>query len=125
MFVSAFALLALVLAVVGLYGVMAYVVTLRTREFGIRTALGGDRRSIVALILRDGLTTVGIGAAVGIAAALAAARLLAGLLQGVTPRDPLTFAGAAGALLLASVAACLIPARRAGRINPVEALRME
>jgi predicted permease len=125
LFTAAFAALALILAVLGMYGIMAYAVTLRTREIGIRAALGGRRRDILALLVHEGLTTAVIGTALGTAAAVAASRILAGLLYGVTSRDPATFVGAAGVLLLASTAACLVPARRAMMINPVEALRAE
>lgn len=122
---SAFALLAAVLAVLGMYGVMAYTVSLRTREFGIRVALGGSRRAIIRLILAQGLTTAAIGTLVGILTAIAGARILGGLLHGLPARDPATFAAAAGVLLAASAAACLVPARRATRVAPMDALRIE
>jgi predicted permease len=125
MFTAAFAVLALILAVLGMYGIMAYAVTLRTREIGIRAALGGSRRDILGLVVHEGMTTAVIGTALGTVAAVAASRVLAGLLYGVTTRDPATFVGAAAVLLLASAAACVVPARRAITINPVEALRSE
>jgi predicted permease len=124
-FTAAFAALALILAVLGMYGIMAYAVTLRTREIGIRAALGGGRGDILGLVVREGLTTAVIGTVLGAAAAVAATRILAGLLYGVTTRDPATFVGATVVLLIASTAACLVPARRAMMINPVEALRTE
>jgi predicted permease len=124
-FTAAFAVLALVLAVLGMYGIVAYAVTLRTREIGIRAALGGGRADILGLVLREGLTTAVIGTALGAIVAVAATRILAGLLYGVTTRDPATFVGAAATLLIASTAACLVPARRATMINPVDALRAE
>jgi ABC-type antimicrobial peptide transport system permease subunit len=125
LFTAAFAVLALILAVLGMYGIMAYAVTLRTREIGIRAALGGGRGDILGLVVREGLTTAVIGTALGAAVAVAATRILAGLLYGVTTRDPATFVGATVVLLIASTAACLVPARRAMMINPVEALRAE
>lgn len=125
LFTSAFAMLALVLAVLGMYGVLAYTVTLRTRELGIRAALGGTRASILALVLVDGLTTAVAGTAFGVAIALVAARLLASVLYGVSPHDPMAFIAAVTVLLAASVAACLVPARRATRVDPVAALRAE
>ncbi len=123
--IGAFALLALALAALGMYGLVAYAVTLRTREIGIRAALGGSRGTIVGLVLGDGLRTAAIGIFAGAAMAMAGARLLSGLLYGVTARDPVTFTSAAVVLLAVSAAACLVPARRATRISPVEALRAD
>jgi putative ABC transport system permease protein len=124
-FTTAFALLALVLSALGVYGIVAYSVALRTRELGIRAALGGKRADIVRLVLSEGLVTAVAGTAIGAVLAILSSRLLTKLLVGVTPRDPATFAAAAGVLLAVSVAACLIPARRATRISPVDALRSE
>lgn len=124
-FTSAFATLALILAALGMYGTLAYTVTLRTRELGIRAALGGSRATILAFVLRDGLRTAFVGAMVGVAVAALASRLLGAVLYGVSPHDPVAFAGALAVLLGASAAACLVPARRAMRIQPVEALRAE
>jgi putative ABC transport system permease protein len=124
-FVTAFAALALVLAALGVYSIMAYAVTARRREFGIRTALGARSGSVLALVLRQGMAMAIAGTVVGLLVAAWATRVLAGLLVGVAPRDPVTFAVTAIVLLGASCAACLIPARRATRVDPVEALRAE
>ena len=124
-FTAAFAMLALVLAVLGIYGIVAYSVTLRTRELGIRAALGGMPGDIIRLMLNEGLRTAVIGTAIGALFAVVGARLLTKLLFGVTADDPATLIAAALVLLAASTAACLIPARRATRINPVDALRSE
>jgi predicted permease len=124
-FTATFALLALVLAVLGIYGVVAYSVTLRTRELGIRAALGGSRANIIRLVLSDGLRIATAGTAVGLVFAVLGSRLLARLLYGVSPHDPTTYAAAAAVLLSASAGAALIPANRATRIDPVDALRSE
>jgi len=117
--------LALLVAAIGLYSVMSYTVVQRTREFGIRAALGASARQIVRSVLRDGLAIVVLGMAVGALAALFAGKLLAPLLYQTSPRDLLVFVVVSGTLLLASVAAVLIPARRATRVDPVVALRSE
>ena len=122
---GAFALLALVLAVLGIYGIVAYSVALRTRELGIRAALGGKRGDIVRLVVSEGLRIAIVGTAIGAVLAAIGARLLTKVLYGVTAHDPGTFALAVLLLLGASAAACLVPAGRATRINPVEALRSE
>ena len=119
------ALLAALLAALGLYGVLAYVVARRTREIGIRIAIGGERPDILRLIVGQGLRLTVIGGAIGIVAALIAARWVASLLYGVTAHDPLTFVGVIVLLALVSGAACYIPARRATRVDPMVALRYE
>jgi predicted lysophospholipase L1 biosynthesis ABC-type transport system permease subunit len=124
-FLAGFGGLALLLAAVGLYGVLAYTVGQRTREIGIRMALGAGRKGVFALVLRHGLTLTAIGVAVGLAGALAATRLLSRLLVGVSPTDPLTFALVAVALTAVAALACALPARRAMRIDPAVALRYE
>jgi putative ABC transport system permease protein len=117
-----FGLLALVLACVGLYGVMSYSVGQRTREIGLRMALGAGRGDVLGLVLRQGLTLVGAGVVLGVAGALAASRLVRTLLF-QSPSDPLSFIGASGALIAVAVLASLVPARRASRVDPVITLR--
>ncbi len=119
------ALLAALLAALGLYGVLSYVVARRTREIGIRMALGGQRADILRLVLGQGAQLTVIGGVVGIIAALALARLMSSLLFGVRANDPLTFIAVAVLLAIVSGAACYIPARRAVRVDPIVALRYE
>jgi len=114
---------ALVLAAIGIYGVIAFGVTQRVREFGIRQALGADRGSILSLVLGHGLKTAGAGIVLGVATAWALARYLATLLYGVTPHDAGVFAGVPLVLLAVALAACYVPARRATRIDQLVALR--
>jgi len=118
-----FAVLALLLASAGIYGVVSYSVARRTREIGIRMALGAEPAGVRALVLRQGMTPVLVGLALGLAAALALSRVLSTLLYQVSPTDPLIFAAAPLALALAALAACYVPALRATRIDPVSALR--
>lgn len=120
-----FALTALLLSAIGIYGVISYAVSERTHEFGIRQALGAQPAGILKMVLRQGLTLALAGAAAGLIGGLIVARLMAGLLYGVKPADPLTFAGVTLLLLLVALAACFIPARRAMRVDPMVALRYE
>jgi predicted permease len=120
-----FGALALTLAAVGLYGVMAYAVAQRTREVGIRMALGARRLDVVGMIVREALVPVLFGIAIGTAGALAAARVISSLLFGVAPRDPLSFILAVCGMLAVALAAAAIPARRASRVEPAIALRYE
>jgi putative ABC transport system permease protein len=122
---SSFAALALLLAAVGVYGVIAYTVRQRTRELGIRLALGAQAGDVLRLILRQGLKLTLIGVALGLTAALALTRWMESLLFGVRPADPLTFGVIALVLLLVAICACWIPARRATRVDPLIALRSE
>ena len=123
--VALFALAALLLAGLGIYGVISYIVSERTHEIGIRLALGAERRSILQMVLRQGLGLAIAGAAVGLIGALIVSHLMRGLLYGVRPTDPLTFAGVALLLIAVAMLACYIPARRAIRVNPLVALRYE
>jgi putative ABC transport system permease protein len=120
-----FAGVGLVLVAVGVYSVIAYTVSRQTHEIGIRMALGASRGDVIGMVLRMGLWLVAIGLAVGLAASLAANKVLASELWGVSARDPLTFAAVALVVLIAGVAACWFPARRATRVDPMIALRFE
>ena len=120
-----FGLLGLVLAAAGIYGVVAYLVTLRTREFGIRMALGADRSRVLRMVMGRGATLVGLGLTIGIAGAAAVTRVLRGSLYGVTSTDPITFGAMALLLAAVALAACAIPARRAALVDPAVALRAE
>ncbi|HYT19195.1 MAG TPA: FtsX-like permease family protein [Candidatus Polarisedimenticolia bacterium] len=120
-----FASFALILAAVGIYGLIAYSITQRTQELGIRIALGAQRRDVLRLVLRQGTRLTLFGLALGVAAALGITRLMTSLLFGTSPTDPLTFAGVAGLLVFVALLACFIPARRATRIDPLVALRYE
>lgn len=118
-----FALTALLLAGIGVYGTISYIVSERTRDIGIRIALGAQRKTILHMVLSQGLTLALIGAAMGLAGALIVSHLMAGLLYGVSASDPLTFISLTAVLVLVALAACYIPARRAMRVDPIVALR--
>jgi len=122
---GSFALVALLLASLGLYGVVAYAVAQRTREIGVRVALGADRRRVLRFVLRGGVRLAAAGLAVGVPLAWATTRLLTGLLLGGSAADPVTFVGAAGLLAAVALLATYVPARRAARIEPMVALRYE
>jgi ABC-type antimicrobial peptide transport system permease subunit len=122
-FASIFAVLALVLAATGIYGVVAYRTQLRTHEIGIRVALGAGRSDVLKLVLSQGLKLTGIGLVLGLALALGLTRLFAGLLYGVTATDPMTVVSVVAILGAIAVLACYLPALRATRLNPVTAMR--
>jgi macrolide transport system ATP-binding/permease protein len=122
---AAYGLLALVVAALGLYGVTAYAVARRTREIGVRMALGADRSRVLADVLRGALAQTGLGLLIGVPLALVATGALASLLFGVTARDPMVFAQASLVLLLSAAVAAVLPARRAASIDPARALRTD
>ena len=122
---AGFAAATLLLAAIGLYGVIAYNVAQRTREVGIRMALGAQQRDVLGLVLRRGLVLTGMGVAIGVATAVASGRLLRGLLFGVGPTDAATLAGVTVLLTTVAMLATYLPARRAARIDPLVALRYE
>ena len=122
---SGFSMVALVLAGVGIYGVLAYSVTERTRELGVRAALGADSARIIALVLKTGARPVVGGLVIGVAGALALTGLLKSLLFGIGPRDPLTFIVVPCLLAAVALIAAYLPARRAARLDPMDALRAE
>jgi putative ABC transport system permease protein len=120
-----FAGAALALAAFGTYGVVSYAVTRRRAEMGIRIALGAQRGDVLRMVLRQGMAPVFVGLGAGVIAALAIGQYVASLLFQISPRDPVAFAAAAVTLLSVSAAACLIPARRATRLSPIDALRFD
>ena len=122
---STMGLLGLVLAVVGIYSVVSYAAAQRTQEIGIRVAMGASPHDILKMVLRQGLTVVGVGVAVGLALAFAGTRVMSDLIIGIKPTDPLTFAVVVGLLTAIALFACWVPARRATRIDPLVALRYE
>jgi putative ABC transport system permease protein len=123
--IGTFALLALMLAMVGVFGVLAYSVQQRTREFGVRMALGASGMNVLGLVIGNASRVIGTGIVIGLALAFAFARSVASFLFGVEPRDPVTFASVAGVLVLTAMIACAVPALRAVRVDPVEAFRSE
>jgi len=122
---SAFGVLALALATIGIYGLQAYDVSRRTREIGIRMALGARAADVGIMILKGGARTIAWGLTIGLLAAAGVGKLVSGLLFRAQPYDPLILAAAAFILTTATVAACLVPARRATRVQPLDALRAE
>jgi putative ABC transport system permease protein len=120
-----FGAIALLLAAIGIYGLMSYSVAQSTHDIGVRVALGADRRDILSLVVARGMKLAGVGLVIGVAGAFAASRLLAQLLFGVKPTDPLTYALVTAALALIAFLACYVPARRAMRVEPMIALRAE
>lgn len=122
---GAFAVVAIVLAAVGVHGVLSYVVSRRTPEMGVRMALGASRGNVIGLVAGQGAKLAVLGLGIGLALAFVASRLLGSLLYGVTPTDPATFAAVAGAVFAIAMLATVLPARRATGIAPVEALRHE
>ena len=117
--------LALLLAAIGIYGVLSFSIARRTREMGIRLALGAATRQVFLSVVRDGMTLVGVGAVIGLIGGFVAARSLEGFLYGVPTSDPATFAGAATLLIAVALVACIVPARRAMRVDPITALRSD
>jgi ABC-type antimicrobial peptide transport system permease subunit len=120
-----FASVALALAAIGIFGVLSYAVAQRTREIGIRMALGARERSVVQLVVRQAMTLVGTGVIIGTIAALFLSKTMAKMLFGVTPNDPTTFAAGAFVLIAVALLASYVPARRATRVDPIIALRAE
>jgi len=122
---AAFSLLALLLASIGMYGVISYSVAQRIQEIGIRTALGAKRRNVYGMVLGQGARLAGLGIAIGLLVALGVTRLMSSFLYGVQSADPSTFAAVSLLLLATALVACYLPARRASRVDPLVALRHE
>ncbi|HEY7547095.1 MAG TPA: FtsX-like permease family protein, partial [Blastocatellia bacterium] len=123
--ISVFAAVALLLAMVGIYGVISYSVSQRTQEIGVRLALGADRSDIIGLVMKHAVMLTAMGLAAGIAAAMLLTRFLSAMLFNVSAHDPLTFVAVSALLAMVAIAACYIPARRATRVDPIVALRYE
>jgi ABC-type antimicrobial peptide transport system permease subunit len=119
------AVIAVLLALVGVFGVVSYLVSRRTRELGIRVALGAENRAVLTMVLWQGFKIAGLGATVGLLTALLLGQGMAGLLFGVSPTDPFVLGGVVAALLLTCLLATYVPARRATRVDPMEAIRYE
>jgi ABC-type antimicrobial peptide transport system permease subunit len=117
--------MALLLTAVGIYGVVSYGVAQRTRELGVRIALGASRGNVLALVLGQGARLALAGVAIGLVAALLLTRVVASLLHGIQPVDPVTFIAVPSALLVVTIAACWVPARRATRVHPLVAMRAD
>jgi ABC-type antimicrobial peptide transport system permease subunit len=122
---SIFGAVALTLSAIGIYGVLSYVVSRRTREIGIRVAIGAGRPAVLRMVMGSGLSLAAIGIGAGLLLAAATTRLLRGLLHGVTPADPATFAVVTLGLVAVAALACALPAWRASRVDPVVALKSE
>jgi putative ABC transport system permease protein len=114
-----------VLVAIGVFSVMAYAVSLQTHEIGIRMALGAPTRTVLKMVLGKGLRLIGVGVVLGMVASIALTRLAASMIWGVSPRDPVTFLGVLLVLAIVGTLACLIPSRRATRVDPLVALRYE
>ena len=124
-FLSAFAAIGLLLVVTGVYGVISYATSQRTREFGVRIALGATRTRVISNVLHDGVVLIAVGSVIGIGGALVVTRSLSSLLYEVSPLDALSFCGAVGALATISICACLLPAWKASRVDPIIAIRSD